>query len=97
MCMLSIEIGGCVIYRNLITHNPLEQPITEHGPFMGIRYIYRIGYGGYYTLPLHGSSFLNVNHVGTPPMVCFCHFSHDCDLSSFREALSGSCGNLPKQ
>ena len=49
MCMLSIEIGGCVIYRNLITHNPLKQPITEHGPFMGIRYIYRIGYGGYYS------------------------------------------------
>ena len=48
MCMLSIEIGGCVIYRNLITHNPLKEPITEHGPFMGIRYIYRIGYGGYY-------------------------------------------------
>jgi len=44
MCMLSIEIGGCVIYRNLITHNPLKQPITEHGPFMGIRYIY-IGLG----------------------------------------------------
>ena len=25
--------------QNWITHNPLKQPITEHGPFMGIRYI----------------------------------------------------------
>ena len=43
MCMLSIKIGGCVIYHHWIMHNPLKQPITEHGLFMGIIYIYVIG------------------------------------------------------
>ena len=40
VCMLSIEIRGCVIYQNRITHNPLKQLITEHGPFMDVRCMY---------------------------------------------------------